>query len=99
MKSNVVLCHLVRDIVFVFFVVKRNLLGQKRSFWGVIESLERSSSEFMESVQNTRSIPGMKLVNILYTILYLQKKINESSTSFSCKIFSYTLYTWVDTDL
>ena len=50
----------VELFVVFFFVVKRNLLGQKRSFWGVIESFERVSSSFMESVHNTRSIVGIK---------------------------------------
>ena len=60
--------HAVIIIVFFLSLVKRNLLGQKRSFWGVIECLERISSDFMESVQNTKSIVGIR-----YTLLHLTK--------------------------
>lgn len=45
---------------YMYFPVKRNLLGQRRSFWGVIENLEKISGSFMESVQNTKSITGIK---------------------------------------
>ena len=40
--------------------LRRNLLGQKRSFWGVIESFEKHSSDFAESVASVRGIPGIK---------------------------------------
>jgi RUN and FYVE domain-containing protein 1 len=40
--------------------VRRSLLGQKRSFWAVLENLERSSYDFMETISNTRNIPGIK---------------------------------------
>ena len=38
------------------------MLGQKRSFWGLIESFERSSADFTEGVANVRGIPGIKWV-------------------------------------
>lgn len=41
---------------------RRSILGQKRSFWGVIESFEKSSSEFYETIVNVRGIPGVKYV-------------------------------------
>ena len=44
-------------------VAKRTMLGQKKSFWGVVESFERSTTEFYESVTNVRSIPGIKLIH------------------------------------
>ena len=40
--------------------VKRNILGQKRLFWGVIECFEKTSVEFGESVSSVRSITGVK---------------------------------------
>ena len=39
---------------------RRSLLGQKRSFWGVIESFEKYSSDFAESVASVRGIPGIR---------------------------------------
>ena len=39
---------------------RRSILGQKRSIWSVIESFEKSSSEFYETVVNVRGLPGIK---------------------------------------
>ena len=36
------------------------MLGQKKSFWGVVESFERSSTDFFESVSSIKSIPGIR---------------------------------------
>ena len=41
---------------------RRSILGQKRSFWSVIESFEKTSSEFYETIVNVRGIPGVKYV-------------------------------------
>ena len=40
--------------------VRRNVLGQRRSFWAVIENYERESTELFESVSNVRALPGVK---------------------------------------
>ena len=39
---------------------KRSILGNKRSFWGVIESFEKDSTEYFESVANVKGLPGIK---------------------------------------
>ena len=36
------------------------MLGQRRSFWAVIENYERESTEMFESVSNIRALPGVK---------------------------------------
>ena len=63
MKSKAVnsnLCTLTLEVDFVLPTGRRSILGQKRSFWGVIESFERDSTEFFESVANVKGIPGVK---------------------------------------
>jgi len=40
--------------------VRRNVLGQRRSFWAVIENYERESTELFESVSNIKALPGIK---------------------------------------
>lgn len=59
---------------------RRSILGQKRSFWSVIESFEKSSSEFYETVVNVRGIPGIK-----YVCVDLRAREREREKMFDCK--------------
>ncbi|CAI8044412.1 RUN and FYVE domain-containing protein 1 [Geodia barretti] len=39
---------------------KRSMLGQKKSFWAVVEGFEKMSTDFSESISNVRGLPGIK---------------------------------------
>lgn len=47
-------------LLFSFFIVRRSLLGQKRSFWGVVEAFEKTSYDFVETAASARNVTGVK---------------------------------------
>ena len=51
----------------MYFLVKKNILGAKRGFWGFVETLEKASSDIQETILAVKAIPGIK-----YVLFYVQ---------------------------
>lgn len=47
---------------YSFNLVKKNLLGAKKGFWGFVETLEKASGEIQETISAVKAIPGIKYV-------------------------------------
>jgi hypothetical protein len=48
-------------LIFVtFFTVKRNLLGQRRDYWGALEVIDRISPDAFEIGRSVKNLPGIK---------------------------------------
>ncbi|XP_065905492.1 RUN and FYVE domain-containing protein 2-like [Dysidea avara] len=54
------LCIVLEYVVDHRLKVKKNLLGGKRGFWGFVETLEKASGDFQETVLAVKAIPGIK---------------------------------------
>jgi len=50
----------MKIILFAYHIAKKNLLGGKRGFWGFVETLEKASGDFQETVLAVKAIPGIK---------------------------------------
>ena len=53
-----------------FDLVKKNLLGAKKGFWGFVETLEKASGEMQETISAVKAIPGIKYVHVTCTYVY-----------------------------
>ena len=45
---------------FVLFKVKRNILGQRKDYWGPLEALEYAAPESAEIVKSVQNLPNVK---------------------------------------
>lgn len=45
---------------FGLFKVKRNILGQRKDYWGPLEALEHAAPESAEIVKSVQNLPNIK---------------------------------------